>query len=203
MCARYEFSKSGADIIRGILEEAAARGMDFSTGTVCPGDTPAVIACSRKLRPTAFPMHWGYRMTDGRLIINARSESAAEKPLFAEGLRQRRCLIPAEAYYEWENTPAGRQKYIIRPRGSGSFCLAGIYRLTGSVPEFTVLTREPATSIAFIHDRMPVILPEEVMSDWLDPRIHGRELLDAAVLDMVCTLAEPVLFRQLSLLPEA
>ena len=66
------------------------------------------------------------------------------------------------------------------------FFLAGIYRLESGIPVFSILTREPAESIAFIHNRMPVILPQIVMADWLNPRYNGSEVLSAAVTEMCC-----------------
>ena len=60
----------------------------------------AVTASNRKLEPQAFGMKWGYQLPDGKLIFNARSETAAQKVMFADGMRQRRCLIPADSYYE-------------------------------------------------------------------------------------------------------
>ena len=118
------------------------------------------------------------------LVFNARSETAAEKALFADGMKQRRCLIPADSYFEWEHLGKKKQKYEITPNGSAGFCLAGIYRIEQGIAVFSILTREPAESISFIHDRMPVILPTAAASDWLNPRYNGIEILKFAVLDM-------------------
>ena len=104
--------------------------------------------------------------------------------MFADGMKQRRCLIPADSYFEWEHLGNKKQKYEISPNGSSGFCLAGIYRIEQGRAVFSILTRESAESIAFIHDRMPVILPETAVSDWLNPRYNGIEILRSAVLDM-------------------
>ena len=127
-------------------------------------------------------MAWGYAMPDGKRIINARSETAGELPLFRDGIFRRRCAVPANRYFEWERSGGKRTKYAIRPEVGELFYFAGLYRIADSRPEFVILTREPAQSIAFIHDRMPVILPSELVADWTNPRYDAGELLRHAVL---------------------
>ena len=185
MCGRYNFSKnSSSPMVRKVLENLQNRQIEVKTGEVDPGDIAAVIASNRKLEPQAFGMKWGYRLPDGKLIFNARSETAAQKAMFADGMRQRRCLIPADCYYEWQKTAQGKQKYQLAPSDANGFFLAGIYRIEQGSAVFSVLTKEPVESIAFIHHRMPVILPKEAMSDWLNPRYKGVEILNAAVGDI-------------------
>jgi putative SOS response-associated peptidase YedK len=171
-------------MVQKVLENLHDRQIEVKTGEVNPGDVAAVIASNRKLAPQAFGMKWGYKLPDGKLIFNARSETAAQKAIFADGMRQRRCLIPADCYYEWQKTSQGKQKYQLAPSNANGFFLAGIYRIEQGSAVFSVLTKEPVESIAFIHHRMPVILPREAMSDWLNPRYNGIEILNAAVGDI-------------------
>ena len=131
-----------------------------------------------------FGMKWGYQLPDGKLIFNARSETAAQKAMFADGMRQRRCLVPADSYYEWQKTGQGKKKYEIAPTDVNGFFLAGIYRIEQGRPVFSILTKDPVESIAFIHNRMPVILPKDAMTDWLNPKYNGIEILSSAVSDM-------------------
>ena len=185
MCGRYNFSKnSSSPMVQKVLENLQDRQVEVKIGEVNPGDVAAVIASNRKLEPQAFGMKWGYKLPDGKLIFNARSETAAQKAMFADGMRQRRCLIPADCYYEWQKTAQGKQKYQLAPSDANGFFLAGIYRIEQGSAVFSVLTKEPVESIAFIHHRMPVILPKEAMSDWLNPRYNGIEILNAAVGDI-------------------
>lgn len=185
MCGRFNFPKESQDrILHSVLEDLEQRNIPVKTGDVFPGDVAAVIASNRNLEPQAFAMEWGYRMPDGKRIFNARSETASYKAMFADGMRQRRCLIPAVHYYEWQKTPDGKVKYSIAPKDTEGFYLAGIYRLENGIPVFSVLTKEPAESIAFIHNRMPVILPQIVMTDWLNSRYRGGDVLQAAVSEM-------------------
>ena len=185
MCGRYNFSKnSSSPMVQKVLENLQDRQVEVKIGEVNPGDVAAVIASNRKLEPQAFGMKWGYKLPDGKLIFNARSETAAQKAMFADGMRQRRCLIPADCYYEWQKTAQGKQKYQLAPSNANGFFLAGIYRIEQGSAVFSVLTKEPVEPIAFIHHRMPVILPKEAMSDWLNPRYNGIEILNAAVGDI-------------------
>ena len=185
MCGRYTFSaKSDSEMIRQVQESLGARNIEVKTGVVNPGDVAAVIASNRRLEPQVFGMKWGYSLSNGKLVFNARSESASEKALFADGMKQRRCLIPADSYFEWENLEKRKQKYEIAPNGASGFCLAGIYRIEQGRAVFSILTREPAQSIALIHDRMPGIVPTGMASDWLNPRYNGQELLMYAVQNM-------------------
>ncbi len=101
--------------------------------------------------------------------------------MFKDGMAQRRCLIPASHYFEWEKRGREKIKYAIRPTESGTLYMAGIYRVVAGEPEFSILTRDPAQSIAFIHNRMPVILPLEAHADWLNIRYNGEDVLRAAV----------------------
>lgn len=172
------------DFLDEILEYLETRNVIVKTGNVTPGDAAAVIANSRGLKPQPFGMLWGYRLSNGKLVYNARSESASEKALFADGMRQRRCLIPAAHYYEWQRAKTGSQPYMLHPKGKREMLLAGIYRFEKNQPVFSVLTRTPPEEISHIHDRMPVILPKETLCDWLNPRYRAEEILKAAVTEM-------------------
>ena len=185
MCGRYNFSKdSSSEMVQAVLENLQSRQIEVKTGEVFPGDVAAVIASNRKLEPQAFGMKWGYQLPDGKLIFNARSETAAQKAMFADGMHQRRCLVPADSYYEWQKTGQGKQKYEIAPDETNGFFLAGIYRIEQGRPVFSILTKEPVESIAFIHNRMPVILPNDAMNDWLNPKYEGQDFLNIAIGNM-------------------
>ena len=185
MCGRFYVPEDdSAETIRAILEYLEHRNVKVKTGDVFPGDVAAVVASNRHLELQPFAMEWGYHLSDGKQIINARSETAAQKAMFADGIRQRRCLIPAQHYYEWEKKDGKKVKYAIEPRGADGFFLAGIYRIEVGKPVFTVLTRDAAENITFIHERMPVILPNSAATDWLNPKYHGEDILKAAMTQM-------------------
>ena len=205
MCCRYYMEMSPE--LRPIVERAknsslAARmvhdlGRPVKTeGEVRPTDIAPVIASNRRGEPSVFPMIWGFSMADrkntkrSQPLINARSETAAQKPVFKDCWNRRRCIIPCSYYFEWEHKkrPDGTNqtgdKYVIQPMGDSIVCLAGLYRMEGDFPRFTVLTREPTEALSLIHDRMPVILPEEDIERWISPDSRPDEILKDTLTDM-------------------
>ena len=176
MCGRYRLdpAEPGSElegIIAAINRREEKVGADKTpvktAGDLFPGDRVPALCRSRSGEIGAFAMEWGYRMEGGRRMINARSETAAQKPLFRDGMQNRRCLLPMSAYYEWEKRGSERVKYRIAPVADGMSCLAGIYRLEESGPVCKVLTMEAAEELSFIHDRMPVIVSVADRGAWL------------------------------------
>ena len=186
MCGRYYIAEDdAAEELRQIIEAVNRRNPDAKTGgEIRPGDTVPVLANSPSLQPGSYAMHWGYTLPDGKLLFNARRETAAEKVIFKDGMAQRRCLIPATCYFEWEHRGKDKIKYAIAPQNSSMIYLAGIYRKESNRAACTILTREPAESSAFIHNRLPVILPAEAVGDWLNARYATMDVLRTAMLNM-------------------
>ena len=121
--------------------------------------------------------YWAKDISIGAKAINAVSETAAEKPLFRESLRRRRCLVPADGFYEWKQIAAGKkQPYSIGLADDGLFAFAGLWDRwkdpSGKVIEScTVLTTKANALLKDIHDRMPVILDRDDYDLWLDPGV--------------------------------
>ena len=188
MCGRYYIpDEDSAAELKEIIDQINRRhnaGPVLKTGEIAPSDTAPVLANNRSLAVTPFAMKWGYTMSNGKLVFNARSETASEKPLFRDGMTQRRCLVPAAHYFEWEKRGREKIKYAIKPADGSVLYMAGIYRIENGIPVFSILTREPASSISFIHDRMPVILPRELTTDWLNLRFKAEDVLRSATLDI-------------------
>lgn len=192
MCGRYFID--GDDLpeeLERILEELNRKNTPKNlktSGEIFPSDVVPVLANSRRQDVQPFAMRWGYSFPGGRPVINARAETAAEKPLFRDGMRQRRCLIPASSYFEWERREGQKTKYAIRPAGAEMLYLAGIYHLENHdgavIPSFAILTRSAAPEIAFIHDRMPVIFPPDCARDWLKVENRADEVLRRALQEM-------------------
>lgn len=131
-----------------------------------------------RLRWGLVPGAWA---ESGRPLINARSETAASQPAFKESFHRRRCLIPADGFYEWRQGPDGKQPlWISRPERE-LLSFAGIWaehRPAGGehITSCAILTCEPNELMSAIHDRMPVILPPEVESEWLAPDAEVERL---------------------------
>lgn len=158
-------------------------------GEMRPTDVVPVIAPNKSGSRAVFPMKWGY--TGKTLLMNARSETAAEKPTFKEDWQKHRCIVPASWYFEWHHLIGndGKRctgdKYMIQPKGATITWLCGLYRIEDGLPYFVILTRDPGEEIRFIHDRMPLIMPETLVNEWIRPDMKPEELLPYALTDMV------------------
>jgi putative SOS response-associated peptidase YedK len=114
--------------------------------------------------------------------INARAESLARNGAFKDAFARRRCVVPADGFYEWAGSGAAKQPYWFhRPEG-GLLLFAGLYESWQSKPgewqrTFTIVTTDANPIVSPIHDRMPVILPEDLVDEWLDPRRNDLEEL--------------------------
>lgn len=177
MCGRFYVDPddmSDAELIalldrEKLKVEQAEDESQLTFGEVRPGDCAAVLAMNRKHQRSAFVMKWGFRL-DKQLIFNARGETAASKSMFRQSALERRCLVPASAYFEWDHRQKPYQKLRFAAPERELIYLAGLYRFeqNASLPVFTILTCEAAPEIACFHDRMPVIIPPEMANEWLD-----------------------------------
>jgi len=174
MCGRYYIEIDDLEL-EEIVREAEKRVREYpgqitmkTGGEIFPTE---VVPVQTGLRQYA-PMKWGFEGYGGKPVINARSETALEKPMFQQSMLERRCLIPASGYYEWRKAEgAGKKtKYRFSIPG-GILYFAGCYRLekNSALPRFVILTRQAEGGAEAIHDRMPVILAEKHIEAWL----HG------------------------------
>ena len=112
------------------------------------------------------------------LLINARGESVNEKPAFKNAMKRRRCLFPADGFYEWKRSGERKQPYFVRLKSGQPMAFAGLWETwmgpNGEEQETAaIVTTTASRSIAHIHDRMPVIVPPEAFDFWLDPNVDG------------------------------
>ena len=113
-------------------------------------------------------------------FINARAETLEKRPSFSESFQRRRCLIPADGFYEWTRTGRARQAFFFQMKDEAPFAFAGLWdewkKDRISISSCTIVTTRANELLIPIHDRMPVILPEESCKLWLDPRTPPAEL---------------------------
>jgi putative SOS response-associated peptidase YedK len=191
MCGRFTLTADGEKIRTAYgLPDAP---FDYRPRyNIAPQQDVLVVGTGRDGRRAGL-MRWGLvpswaeNPNEGARMINARSETVAERSAFREAFERRRCLIPADGFYEWRPAGSGKTPMRITRRGEEPFAFAGLWeRWTrlGQDPlyTFTILTTSPAPSIASIHDRMPVMLRPDQYDLWLD------ENADAAALQ---TLLQP------------
>lgn len=200
MCTRYfiepeaVFQEMFGDVRSSALTLRMANAFSRqlkTSGEVFPTDIAPVIAPDRHGESAVFPMVFGYSLPRSKgPLLNARVETAGEKPTFREGWEKHRCIIPASYYFEWEHLvlPSDQkktdQKYMIQPSGDTETWLCGLYRIEDGFPHFVILTREPGEELKWLHDRMPVILPKECVREWIRPDGKPEYLLEKMLTDM-------------------
>ena len=178
MCGRYYFSGMTNDekltAIVNMMERKYPGA--YKTGEIFPGDTaPAVIQQAGKLLPV--PAVFGFPGFDGsRLLINARSETAAQKKTFADSLEKRRAILPALGFFEWSHD-GKKTKYFFQTEDQPVLYLCGIYKIIDGQARFVILTRPANESMIEIHDRMPVIADEDEVRPYLTDRDTAMEIL--------------------------
>lgn len=127
---------------------------------------------------------WAKEAKIGYKMINARAETAAEKPSYRNAFKKKRCLIVADLFYEWRKEENGKTPMLIRLKSGEPFAFAGLWESWKSpegevVHSCSVITTEANGLMKSIHDRMPVILSKEAEGIWLDPNVEDIELLQS------------------------
>lgn len=182
MCGRYtitEFSEEDADFLE--LPDGTEIHPSYN---IAPGQNVPVAAAGEDSHRELRMMHWGLIpewIKDSKKKmepINARAETAAEKPFFRNALRQRRCIIPADGFYEWEKSGEAKKPYFIQMKTGRIFGFAGLWEewlspLGKKVQSCAILTTSANRLMSPIHDRMPVILHPEDFGLWMDPHIQN------------------------------
>lgn len=175
MCGRYTFFDD-ADIpeLQTLLRHARNTGLPFATGEVFPSDH-AMVVVQTDNAPLVTVMKWGYTGTS-RLLINARAETAAQKPTFANDLALRRCVIPTTGFYEWSHN-GDKQKYLFTLDASPLLYLGGIWRPGPESGQFAILTTQANDSMRPYHHRMPILLHTSTVRRYLSDAQFAQNLL--------------------------
>lgn len=177
MCGRYSLSEPVQEIAARFLVDIAHLGIVVPRANIAPSEPLLAIRSGDALRREACWLRWGlappWAGPGTPRPINARAETASQRPMFAEALRARRALLPADGFYEWRRVGGGKQPVRFGLADGGLFALAAIWerRRTPAGLEETacILTTSANTLVAPVHDRMPVILRPRDEARWLDP----------------------------------
>lgn len=175
MCGRFVLFIPLADIAREFeIEQLSFEfGPDYNIGP--SREVPLVVRDTDKrliLSRWGFVPVWSDDLAIGSRMINARAETAAEKPAFRKALASQRCIVPASGFYEWRKIGSRKQPVYITRKDGKMMALAGIHNTwvspTGEkVSTFAILTTQPNELVKEIHNRMPVILKKEHYEQWL------------------------------------
>jgi putative SOS response-associated peptidase YedK len=213
MCGRYASSRKPEDLVEEfeVVENRIAAPLPPDYNVAPTKEVYAVVqrppsddkeaSAQRQLRTLTWGLipSWAKDPKIGNRMINARMETVAEKPAYRRSFAARRCLLPADGYFEWypteEKTKAGKprkQPFFIRPKDHGTLAMAGLYEIWRD-PELadddpdrfrwtcTVLTTEAEDAVGHIHDRMPLMVEPDRWGAWLDPSTATDHLLDLLV----------------------
>jgi putative SOS response-associated peptidase YedK len=188
MCGRYTLIRPAWEVAEAFqLEQLPLFGPRYN---IAP--TQGVLAV-RRLGPAgprqAVLLRWGLvptwarDLSVGARMLNARAETVLEKSSFRAPFLRRRCLLPADGFYEWQSVAGKKQPIHFRVGGGRLFAIAGLWESwhgpDGVVESCTILTTEANDLVRAVHDRMPVILPPNRHDDWLGPRTTDTALLQS------------------------
>ena len=193
MCGRYSLT-TPAEAMRRLFGFAGPLPNLPARYNIAPTQHVPIVRLDREAMRELKSVRWGlipFWAKDaaiGNRLINARAEGLAEKPSFRAAFRARRCLVPADGFYEWQATPRGKRPYRIGLRGGAPealplFAFAGLWEHWAKAPDgiavesCTIVTTEANELLRPIHERMPVILAAEDYAAWLDPAAPAEAAL--------------------------
>lgn len=181
MCARFTLTTPDYKDLEELLQAQMYKGVEDSYRprfNVAPTEDHWILAASAQGDRIIYPAHWGLTnywaesLRDGVRQINARSETAHSKRSFKEAFARRRCIVPADGFFEWTGPRKKRQPIWFHRSDGGLLLLGGLYedykdRDLGVVRTFTILTQDAVGEVAEVHDRMPVVFGEDQIDDWI------------------------------------
>jgi putative SOS response-associated peptidase YedK len=191
VCGRYKQTTKAAELaaLFGAVVDAAfveeQDRLDRPRFNAAPTQRLPIVRVGdgrRLLRPARWGLlpAWARDEKTGSNLLNARSETAFEKPAFRDSLQKRRCLVPVDGFYEWKTDGKSKQPYLFSFANDRPFTLAGLWSTwngpAGVVESFAILTTTANELLRPLHDRMPVILEEKQYDEWLDPARHAVAL---------------------------
>jgi len=197
MCGRYEIVDGKRILVR--FKVANAAPIMLPNLDVRPTQQVPVLLADRRLTLMKWGLvpTWAKDEAIGSRLINARAEGIAEKPSFKRPLRSRRCILPASAFFEWQGAKGAKRKYRIARTDGDMFGLAGLYDVWKSpggleLTTCTIITCQPNSVVAPIHDRMPAILLPDDEEAWLDPDMTEVEAITSYLRPYPAELLEAV-----------
>lgn len=174
MCGRYYIDDETAQELERIIRRVNA-GLAVRRGDIYPSQqAPVLFAQQREI--TVGGMQWGFSGFQGKsLIVNARCEGISDKKTFREAILHRRCIIPATGFYEWDRD---KNKAAFQDRNREILYMAGIWKPVEDGARFVILTTRANTSVREVHERMPLLLEQKEIEQWILDADYPAPLLD-------------------------
>lgn len=174
MCGRYGVEEDTEKEIRRIVSGADENVEWGQNRDIYPSET-AIVITGKRLELFAENMRWGFPLSQSKqLMINARAETVLEKRSFSDSILRRRCVIPAHQFYEWDRN---KNKVTFTWKEEKVLYMAGFYKGFEGGNRFMILTTAANESMSSIHDRMPLILPEKEVKNWIFDKTRIKEFL--------------------------
>ncbi len=188
MCGRFTL-QAPADLLADLFGHPQLFELEARFNIAPTQDVAAVRVDRDESERELTMMRWGlvpFFAKDpsiGNRMINARGETVAEKPSFRAAYKSRRCLIPTDGFYEWQKVDGAKQPHHVTMPDGSVFAMAGLYEnwrdpKGETLTSCTIITTAAREDLAWLHDRMPVILDPEDWEIWLDPELKDRSVLD-------------------------
>ena len=186
MCGRFTLTMTDDEIeqlfeVEGVPKLPARHNVAPTQPVIGIRETPEGVREAALLKWGLIP-HWSKDMGIGARMINARGETVADKPSFRTPFKRRRCLVPANGFYEWQERGGGKQPHYIHMQDGSPLAMAGLWDAwqqgeEAYIESCTIITTSPNDVVRPLHDRMPVILEPEDWSLWLDTSIEDASQL--------------------------
>lgn len=193
MCGRFILA-SPPHIVRDLLDVEIRENFP-ARYNIAPTQPIAIVRLNENRQREFALVRWGFipswakkdyfEKVGTKPLINARGETVAEKPTFRSAFKRRRCLVPADGFYEWRTEKGARQPYLIRPAGGGLFAFGGVWETAadpdgGEIDTAAIVTTAAGPDIERLHDREPVVIARKDFARWLD--MDERNVADAKTL---------------------
>ena len=205
MCGRFVSSSPLPDLARQFEVAEVAAAAKEASYNVAPTDEVYAVAASKGVRKLGtfrwgLVPSWARDPSTGNRMINLRAENLSERASFRRTLQRRRCILPADGFYEWKDMGRGRRKqpFFVRSRDGRPLALAGLWEVWKDPEEqdaewlrtCTIITTEPNEVVAALHDRMPAVLVPEAWDTWLDQEVTDPDVLLALLAPCPAELLE-------------
>jgi putative SOS response-associated peptidase YedK len=206
MCGRYTLRSKLNVLLRQFGAETNIQQLPLRYNIAPTQDVPVIrqADAGRELVTMRWGLipSWSKDPKKGPLLINARADTVAEKPSFRSAFKKRRCLIPADGFYEWKADGRKKQPYLFEVDGGEPFAFAGLWEQWKEIESCVIITTDANELSAQFHDRMPVILAPNDYAEWFDSEEPGKLLTPYPAEEMTATAVNPIVNNARNDVPE-
>lgn len=190
MCGRYFFDLSSSELKNyydQVIPNAASKQIRVGYNEIFPSNHVVTLGLNKDSQIVPGVTKWGFQgFKKGQLMINARAETVEEKKTFSKPFKESRCVFPMSGFYEWDQE---KNKILFSAEETEVMYVAGFYRIhktgAGFETESIIMTTKPNKSVRSIHDRMPLIIPENLIKPWVSDLEFARNYLSEKMPELI------------------